>query len=319
MRSLRSILLTGGAGFIGSTLARHLLETEGLERLIVLDKLTEAGRRDHLSGPDQDPRFEFVEGDIADRPFTTELLKYHGTTGVFNLAAASPLNHSPENADEFIATNIVGTMNLMEACRHTGIPLLHCSTDEVYGPIAPPAKLTENLPLSPPSPYAASKASADLLCQAATRTHQQDVLVTRCSNNYGPRQHPEKLIPTIIRHALLDEPIPLDGDGMQIRDWIHVNDHCRGMIAAFLRGKAGEIYNFGGHCERTNLGVARDVLKALGKPESLISSSPHGLGPNQRYAVDTTKALGKLGWNPLLKMQASLPAIVRELASGMAR
>ena len=318
MRSFRSILLTGGAGFIGSSLARQLLEVEGLERLVVLDKLTYAGRRENLNGPDQDPRFEFVEGDIADRPFVADLLRQYAITGVFNLAAESHVDRSIDCADDFVATNIVGTANLLECCRKAFTPMLQCSSDEVYGSILPPEKFTEDLPLLPSSPYSASKAAADLLCHAAFTTYQQDVLVTRSSNNYGPRQHSEKFIPTIIRHAVQDETIPLYGNGMQIRDWMHVDDHCRGMITAFLRGRPGEIYNFGGHCERTNLGMTRSVLKALGKPESLIGSTSDRLGHDQRYAVDTTKALRHLGWSPQIKLLAAIPKVVRELAANIA-
>lgn len=319
MRPLRSILVTGGAGFIGSSLVRHLLASDSVERLVVLDKLTHAGNRHNLTGPDQDPRFEFVEGDITDRSLVTELLRYHGITGVFNLAAESNPDRSSASPNDFVATNITGTTNLLEVCRAASAPLLQCSTDGVYGSILPPDKFTEDRILAPSSPYAASKAAADLLCLAACTTYQQDLVITRCSNNYGPRQHGEKLIPTIIRHALRDEPIPLYGGGMQIRDWLHVDDHCRGLIAAFLRGKTGQIFNLGGHCERTNVGVARNVLKTLGKPESLISTVPDRPGHDTRYSVNTAKALGFLGWAPLAKMPSALPVVVRELAAGLAQ
>lgn len=319
MRELRSILLTGGAGFIGSSLARHLLRVEQLERLIVLDKLTYAGNRSNLGALEDDPRFHFVKGDIADRALVAALLKQEAVTGVFNLAAESHVDHSIDDAEDFIATNIVGTANLLEECRGAKVSLLQCSTDEVYGSATPPAKFTEESPLIPSSAYSASKASGDLLCLAASITHQQDVLVTRSSNNYGPRQHAEKLIPTIVRHAIQDEPIPIYGDGMHIRDWIHVDDHCRGMLAAFLRGRAGQIYNFGGHCERTNLGLTRNILQILGKPDSLISRAPDRPGHDRRYAIDTTKALRYFGWNPREELMPSLPAIVRELAANFSQ
>ena len=319
MRNFRSILLTGGAGFIGSSLARHLLGLEKVERLVVLDKLTYAGSRDNLVGPDQDPRFEFVQGDIADRALLGGLLRHHNITGVFNLAAESHVDRSILNPDDFVATNIVGTANLLETCRAARVPLLHCSTDEVYGSALVPNKFLETTPLAPSSPSSASKASADLLCLAAVTTHRQDLVITRSANNYGLRQHPEKLIPTIIRHALRDEPIPLYGGGMQIRDWIHVDDHCRGMITALHRGQSGNIYNFGGHCERTNLGLTRNILTILGKPESLISTAPDRPGHDLRYSVDTTKALRYLGWSPQTQMAKALPAVVRELAANMAQ
>jgi dTDP-glucose 4,6-dehydratase len=317
VRSLRSILLTGGAGFIGSALARHLLAEESLQRLVVLDKLTYAGDRRNLAGPDQDPRFTFVEGDIADSPLVAQLLEEHGVTGVFNLAAESHVDRSILDSREFIATNVAGTGALLDACRSGGVPLLHCSTDEVYGSVDPPAKSLETDPLNPSSPYAASKASADLLCLAAVTTYQQNLVITRCANNYGPRQHAEKLIPTIIRHALRDEPIPLYGNGMQIRDWIHVDDHCRGLLTAFRRGRAGMIYNLGGRCERTNLGLARSILGVLDKPESLIGSVPDRPGHDLRYSLDLTRAQGFLGWGPQMAMAKSLPTVVRALAADL--
>jgi dTDP-glucose 4,6-dehydratase len=315
VRSPRSLLLTGGAGFIGSALARRLLLREDLERLVVLDKLTYAGNRRNLIGPDHDARFHFVEGDIVDRELVARLLHDHRITGVFNLAAESHVDRSIESAEDFVRTNVTGVANLLDVCRASCVPLLQCSTDEVYGSVKPPGRFTDHSRLNPSSPYSASKASADLLCLAAVKTHQQDVVITRCSNNYGPRQHAEKLIPTLVRAALRDETLPIFGDGMDIRDWIHVDDHCHGLIAAFLRGHRGGVYLFGGQCERTNLGIARDVLAVLGKPESLIGFVPDRPAHDRRYAVDVTKSVAFFGWRPERKFRSGFPSVVRELAA----
>ncbi len=317
MRQFRSILLTGGAGFIGSALARQLLNNEELRRLVVLDKLTYAGSRGNLIGPDQDPRFLFVEGDIGDRELVARLLREHDVCGVFNLAAESHVDRSIQNPDDFILTNVTGTANLLEVCRAAGVPMLQCSTDEVYGVAVPPAKFTDRSPLNPTSPYSASKAAADLLCLAARKTYGQDVVITRSSNNYGLRQHAEKLIPTLVAAALNDQPLPIYGDGMHIRDWIHVDDHCRGLVAAYSQGAAGSVYLFGGRCERTNLGVARNILEILGKPESLISFVKDRPGHDARYAVDNTKSLAHFGWRPQHRFRAVFPSVVRGLAANL--
>lgn len=315
MRAIQSILLTGGAGFIGSSLARHLLKEPELEKLVVLDKLTYAGDREHLVGPDQDPRFVFVEGDINDRELVENILVEHAITGVFNLAAESHVDRSITDATDFVATNICGTTTLLELLRPRGIPLLQCSTDEVYGPVTAPEKAKEDHALLPSSAYAASKASADLLCLAATRTHDQDVVITRCTNNYGPRQNSEKLIPLLVKQASGDEPVPIYGNGLQIRDWIHVDDHCEGLIAAWKRGKRGEVYHFAGHCERTNLGIARSVLDCLRKPHDLITHVADRPGHDERYALDTAKATLWFGWEPKRKFREVFPDVVRALAS----
>ena len=315
MRSLRSILVTGGAGFIGSSLVRHLLAVPELEQLVILDKLTDAANPGNLIGPAEDPRIRFVEGDICDEPLVTRLLGEMTATGVFHLASESNVDRSTGKSDDFIITNVHGTSLLLDACRTTGVPLLHCSTDEVYGSIDPPAKCTEDSPLKPGSPYAASKASADLLCLAAQNTHGQDVVITRSTNNYGPRQPDDAFIPTLVRQAVQGLSLPMQGDGMRIRDWIHVDDHCLGMIATFLRGPAGHVFNLGGHCERTNLGMARSILSIFGKPESLISSGPDPSGGDRRHAVDTSKVENYFAWSPTTSFSAAFPAVVRELAA----
>lgn len=315
MRSLKTILLTGGAGFIGSSLARHLLKEPDLEGLIILDKLTYAGNRSNLALPEQDPRCHFVQGDICDQELVQNLVAEHSITGILHLAAESHVDRSIADATDFVTTNVCGTATLLEAARRQGIPLLHCSTDEVYGAIPSPEKAKETAPLNPSSPYAASKAAADLLCLAATRTHGTETVITRCTNNYGPRQHPEKLVPLLIQRALRDEPLPIYGNGLQTRDWIHVDDHCEGLLAAWKRGKSGEIYHFSGHRERTNIGMARSVLNALRKPQTLIEHVKDRPGHDQRYALDTEKALMWFGWQPKISFQEGFPEVVRALTA----
>ena len=317
MRNLRSILLTGGAGFIGSSLARHLLLAEELQRLIVLDKLTYAGNRGHLIGPDQDPRFAFIEGDISDRDLVSRLLQEHEVTGVFNLAAESHVARSLEAKEVFVTSNVAGTLQLVEACREFHVPLLQCSTDEVYGSVDPPGRFVEISRLNPTTPYAASKAAADLFCLTAVRCHGQDIIIPRSSNNYGPRQHVEKLVPRLVNNAFSNQPLELHGDGMHIRDWMHVDDHCRGMISAFRKGQPGAVYLFGGQCERTNLGMARSVLEILGKPSSLLTHVPDRAGNDRRYAVDFSKAVAGLDWRPKHRFRSSFPIVVRELAANL--
>jgi dTDP-glucose 4,6-dehydratase len=315
MRSLQSTLITGGAGFIGSALVRRLLKENAVEQLVILDKLTYAGAREYLMGPDNDPRFHFVEGDVTDAGLLGQIFEKYRFTSVFHLAAESHVDRSIADSRQFAYSNVVGTAALLEQCRQSRTPLLHCSTDEVYGPITSPGKASEDDPLKPSSPYAASKASADLLCQAAVRTHEQDVLITRCTNNYGPRQHSEKLIPLLIKKALQDEKLPIYGSGMQTRDWIHVEDHCDGMLAAWQRGRKGQVYHFAGHCERTNLGIARSVLDCLRKPHSLIEHVRDRPGHDIRYALDTEKALMWFGWQPERSFRNTFPDVVRALAS----
>ena len=317
MRSLQSILLTGGAGFIGSSLARHLLKEEGLGSLVILDKLTYAGNRSNLILPEQDPRCHFVQGDICDAALLDKLIQDHKITGIFHLAAESHVDRSIASSAPFITTNITGTATLLDAAQKHGIALLHCSTDEVYGPVTAPNKAKETDQLFPSSPYAASKASADLLCLAATRTHGVETVITRCTNNYGPRQHPEKLIPLLVQRALQDKPLPIYGNGLQIRDWIHVDDHCAGLLAAWRRGKSGEIYHFAGHRERTNLGMARSILDALRKPHTLIEHVPDRLGHDGRYALDTEKAMMWFGWQPLADFRERFPEVVRALSADL--
>jgi dTDP-glucose 4,6-dehydratase len=317
VRSLTSILLTGGAGFIGSALARALLARPDLEYLVILDALTYAGSRANLAGPDQDPRLTFIEGDIADDTLVSELLEKFNCDGIMHLAAESHVDQSIENPAKFITTNINGTFSLLDVARRHDVALLQCSTDEVYGPIAAPAKADESFPLKPSSPYSASKASADLIVQAAHTTFDQEIVIARCSNNYGPRQHREKLIPTLVHCALRDQPLPIYGSGKQVRDWIHVDDTARGLIKVFEGGLSHRIYNLGANCERTNLEIARTVLKHLNKAESLIEHVRDRPGHDLRYAIDTTRAMATLGWQPLIPFQEGFEKVVRELGAAL--
>lgn len=317
-RDLSTPLVTGGAGFIGSTLVRLLLARPEVERVVILDKLTYAGSRTRLPENGKHPRLDFIHGDVTDRPLLAEILARHAISGVFHLAAESHVDRSIDNADDFIATNITGTACLIEACRVSGVPLLHCSTDEAYGSAEPPILFTESSPLRPSSPYAASKTSADLLCLAAHKTYGQDVVITRSSNNYGPRQHPEKLIPRMIQCALRDQPLPVYGNGLQVRDWMHADDHSAGLIAAFIRGQSGNVYNLGARCERTNLDLVRRILSILGKPESLIRHVADRPGHDCRYAINPTKAERELGWTAHIDFEQAFPETVRLLASDLA-
>ncbi len=317
MRSLRSILLTGGAGFIGSSLVRQLLKRSEVQCLIVLDSLTYAGNRANLIGPDRDPRFHFIEGDIRDGELVTRLLREFQCTGLMNLAAESHVDRSIERPGDFITTNIEGTATLLEAARLSQVSFLQCSTDEVYGPIDFPKYADESQKLKPSSPYSASKASADLLAQAAHKTYGQDIVIARCTNNYGPRQHPEKLVPKMIYHALRDEPLPIYGSGQQIRDWIHVEDCAQGLIATFEHGKSNRVYHLGAKFERTNLGIVRSILKELHKPESLIHPVEDRLGHDGRYALDPRLALLELKWRARIPFRTGFKEVVRELSQSL--
>ncbi|MGC6580832.1 MAG: dTDP-glucose 4,6-dehydratase [Akkermansiaceae bacterium] len=315
MRSLKSVLVTGGAGFIGSALVRKLLLRSEVERLIVLDSLTYAGNLQKLVGPDQDPRFHFTQGDVNDRELVLRILSEGQVSGTFHLAAESHVERSISSPEEFIRTNIAGTSSLLEATRSHCCPMVVCSTDEVYGSTPAHTRFSESSPLNPSSPYSASKASADLLAFAAVKTYGQDVVVSRCTNCYGPRQHPEKLIPRLIFHALRDMPLPIYGSGQQIRDWMHVDDCALGLIAAFERGGTGQIYHLGANTEHTNLGIARSILKKLHKPESLISHVTDRLGHDSRYALDVRRALQTLGWKARIPFRTGFEETVRELSS----
>jgi dTDP-glucose 4,6-dehydratase len=307
-----NVLLTGGAGFIGSNLVRLLLAERPGWRVVNLDKLTYAGNAENLADLAGHPQYRFVRGDICDGELVAGLLRAEEIDAVMHLAAESHVDRSILAPAVFIETNVRGTQVLLEAARELGVKrFLHVSTDEVYGSLGPTGLFSERTPLDPSSPYSASKASSDLLALSYARTFGLPVVVTRCSNNYGPYQFPEKLIPLTIANAVRDLPLPVYGDGRNVRDWIHVEDHGRGLLAALERGEAGQIYNFGAASERHNIDIVKQVLRLLGKPESLISYVKDRPGHDRRYAIDATKAYDELEWAPLHKFEEALAATVR--------
>ncbi len=298
-RKTSRVLVTGGAGFIGSHLCERMIQATRWE-LWMIDKLTYAGKLENLASILEHPRFHFIKGDIADQELVDRLFREHPFDHVVNLAAESHVDRSIEGPDAFIHSNIVGTFRLLEAFRRhfprrPSSRYLQISTDEVYGSIEGDAKADEEAPLAPNSPYSASKASGDLLARSYHRTFNLPVAVTRCSNNFGPRQHPEKLIPTVIRCALEDSPIPVYGDGRNVRDWIYVTDHVECILAAMEKARPGEIYNIGGIESLENLSLVEKILDLLGKPRSLISFVKDRPGHDRRYAITTEKARRELG------------------------
>jgi len=291
------ILITGGMGFIGSNLILWLLENQPGMVISNLDKLSYAGNPLNLGDKLNDPRHRFVHGDVADAALVESVISAGGFDGILHLAAESMVDRAIISSSPFIQSNIVGTQVLLDAALRHRIPrFVQVSTDEVYGSLPPTGEFTEDTPLAPNNPYSASKAAADLLCRAYFRTHSLPVMVTRCSNNYGPRQFPEKLIPLMISKALRDQALPVYGDGLHVRDWLHVLDHCRAIWAVFERGQPGEVYNIGGGAEMPNLELVRRLLGKLGKPESLIEHVPDRPGHDRRYAIDCHKIESELGW-----------------------
>lgn len=304
------LLITGGAGFIGSNYIRYALKEHPEDRIVNLDLLTYAGNLESVCEAAQNPRYSFVQGDIADRAFVFGLFERECFDAVVNFAAETHVDRSIADPEIFVRTNVLGTTVLLDAARAFGVKRFHqISTDEVYGDLPldrPEMAFTETSPLRPSSPYSSSKASADLFVLAYQRTFGLPVTVSRCSNNYGPRQFPEKLIPLVISRALADEPVPVYGDGQNIRDWLYVEDHCAAIDQILRRGRAGEIYNIGGHCERTNLELVQTLLRMLGKPESLIRFVGDRPGHDRRYAVDTVKLESELGWAPKVDFETGL-------------
>jgi dTDP-glucose 4,6-dehydratase len=295
-------LITGGCGFIGSHFVRLLLTEDARCEVANVDLLTYAGREDNLDDmiAVHAERYCLIKEDIADAAAMREVFERGEFDAVINFAAESHVDRSISDPDRFVQTNVVGTANLVGLAREFNVArFIQVSTDEVYGSLkAEDESFTETTPLSPSSPYSASKAGADLLALAAHRTFGQDVVITRCSNNYGPCQFPEKLIPLIISRALAGEELPVYGDGGNVRDWIHVGDHCRGILAALGKGKSGEVYNLGADCERTNLEIVREILKILDKSESLICFVKDRPGHDWRYAINSAKARNELDWSP---------------------
>jgi dTDP-glucose 4,6-dehydratase len=307
-----NVLVTGGCGFIGSNLVRHLRRERPDWRVVNLDLLTYAGNLENLSDLERDSQHVFVRGDIGDRALVESLIDQHGIDGVFHLAAESHVDRSILGPELFVRTNVLGTQILLEACERQKIGrFVMVSTDEVYGSLGPTGAFTETSPLKPSSPYSASKAAADLLALAFHHTFGLDVLVTRCSNNYGPYQFPEKLIPLMVVNALHDQPLPVYGDGGNVRDWLHVEDHCRALVHVMESGRRGEVYNIGGGAEQRNLDLVKMLLAAVGKPESLIRFVEDRPGHDRRYAIDHTKIRTELGWQPERSFGQGLEATVR--------
>ena len=297
-----TIIVTGGAGFIGSNFVFYMLKKYPNYRIVCLDKLTYAGNLSTLAPVMDNPNFRFVKADICDREGVYTLFEKEKPDIVVNFAAESHVDRSIEDPGIFLQTNIMGTATLMDACRKYGITRYHqVSTDEVYGDLPldrPDLFFTEETPIHTSSPYSSSKAGADLLVLAYHRTYGLPVSISRCSNNYGPYHFPEKLIPLMIANALNDKPLPVYGEGLNVRDWLYVEDHCKAIDLIIHKGRVGEVYNIGGHNERTNLEVVKTILKALDKPESLIKYVTDRPGHDQRYAIDPTKIETELGWKP---------------------
>ncbi len=296
------ILVTGGAGFIGSCFVRHILKKH---KVINLDALTYCGNLENLKDVERNPDYEFVHGNICDKKLVRELVRE--VDCVVNFAAESHVDNSIKHPEIFIETNVQGTLNLLQACREIGIErFLQVSTDEVYGTLGKTGYFYETTPLAPNSPYSASKASADMLVRAYHETYNMPVLNTRCSNNYGPYQYPEKLIPFFISQLLKDEKVPVYGDGLNVRDWLYVYDHCEAIDVVLHKGKIGEVYNIGGHNEKTNMEITRLILEAMGKDESSIKFVEDRLGHDRRYAISNDKITSELGWKPSLTFEEGI-------------
>lgn len=310
-----TIIVTGGAGFIGSNFVFHMLQAHPDYRIVCLDKLTYAGNLSTLEPVLQQDNFRFVKADICDRQAVDKLFQEEKPDIVVNFAAESHVDRSIENPGIFLETNIMGTAVLMDACRKYGIQRYHqVSTDEVYGDLPldrPDLFFTEETPLHTSSPYSSSKASADLLVMAYYRTYGLPVTISRCSNNYGPYHFPEKLIPLMIANALADKPLPVYGNGENVRDWLYVEDHCRAIDLIIHAGKVGEVYNVGGHNEKRNIDIVRIICQELGKPESLIVHVEDRKGHDRRYAIDPAKIHREVGWLPETKFEDGIKKTIK--------
>ena len=310
---MKTILVTGGAGFIGSNFVHYLLENYDDLRIVNLDLLTYAGNLDNLADIASDRRYTFVRGDIHDRALVQELFDKWDFDTVVNFAAESHVDRSITDPDLFLTTNVLGTQTLLDVAKNhwkldpddrysrefrEGVKYLQVSTDEVYGALGPTGMFTETTPLAPNSPYSASKASADFVVRAYDKTYGMPVNITRCSNNYGPYQFPEKLIPLMINNCRSGKTLPVYGDGMQIRDWLHVADHCAAIDTVLHKGADGEVYNIGGNNEKANIEIVRLIIRTLGKSEELIQHVKDRPGHDRRYAIDNTKITTQLGWAP---------------------
>ncbi len=301
------ILVTGGAGFIGSNFIRYELKNYAEDSIVNLDALTYAGNLHNLDGVSDDPRYHFVQGNIRNRELVRHLVAEYGIETIVNFAAESHVDRSIEHPDTFVQTNVEGAMVLLDVAREAGLSkFIQISTDEVYGALGKTGNFTEESPLQPNSPYSASKASADMLARAYFETYGLNVSITRSSNNYGPRQHPEKLIPRMITRGLAGKTLPIYGDGQNVRDWLYVMDNCRAIDLVMRRGRAGEVYNIGGHNERSNNQIVRLICSELGISEERIEYVADRLGHDWRYAVDSSKIERKLGWKAKAEFEETM-------------
>jgi dTDP-glucose 4,6-dehydratase len=304
------LLITGGAGFIGSNLVRHMVNTYPQYHVINLDVLTYAGNKDSLKDLEGKANYQFVHGDICDADLVDGVMQ--GVGAVLHLAAESHVDRSITDPGAFVRTNVMGTQVLLDAAKRHGVErFVHVSTDEVYGSLGATGFFTEETPLAPNSPYSASKAGSDLLARAYFETFKFPTLITRCSNNYGPYQFPEKLIPLFITNLMEDIQVPIYGDGLNVRDWLHVEDHCRAIDKVLHKGKPGEVYNIGGHNEKTNMEITRTILEKLNKPESLIRYVQDRPGHDMRYAIDPEKMTNELGWEPQYTFETGIEQTIQ--------
>ncbi len=304
------LLVTGGAGFIGSNFVRRWLGRHPDDALVVLDKLTYAGNLENLDGLSGHRGYRFVRGDVAEPADVRQALDPRPDL-VVHFAAESHVDRSIDSPRVFLHTNVIGTQTLLEGCREAQVPrFVQVSTDEVYGTLGPTGAFRETTPLAPNSPYSASKASADLIVRSYVETYGFPALVTRCSNNYGPYQFPEKLIPLLVTRAIDDQKLPIYGDGLHVRDWLHVDDHCDAIEAVCRTGEIGQVYNIGGECERTNLQIAEAVLRLLGKSKELITFVKDRPGHDRRYAMDITRIGAELGWKPARGFEEGLASTI---------
>lgn len=302
---MTTIFVTGGAGFIGNCFIRHMLQKYSNYKIINLDALTYAGNLENLYDVKDNPNYEFVNGDICDKDLVTQIVS--GVDMIVNFAAETHVDRSITGPEIFIETNIKGTMTLLQAAKEFNIErYLQVSTDEVYGTLGDTGYFTETTPIAPNSPYSASKAGADMLVRAYYETYKVPTLITRCSNNYGPYQYPEKLIPFFISRLLRGEKVPVYGDGLNVRDWLYVYDHCAAIDAVLHKGRVGEVYNIGGHNEKTNLEITHLILDAMNKDESSIEYVQDRLGHDRRYAISNDKITSELGWKPSVTFEEGI-------------
>jgi len=309
---MRKILVTGGAGFIGSHFVRYVLAEEPDVEIVNLDALTYAGNLGCLAEALENPRHHFVKGSITDRDLVRKILAEHAADGIVNFAAETHVDRSIAEPEIFFETNVRGTLVLLQAGQEQGIHrYLQVSTDEVYGSLGADGAFREDSPIQPNSPYSASKTGADHMVRAFHHTYGMSTVISRCSNNYGPYQFPEKMVPLMINNARNDKPLPVYGDGQQVRDWLYVRDHCAALWLAFCKGQPGEVYNIGGNNERANLQVVKLILERLGKPESLIRFVKDRPGHDRRYAIDATKIRTELGWTPKTDFETGIASTIQ--------